>query len=227
MKFERPFTHKTDFMRQLIKLVSKGYFYYVEGNIQINKIAPFFMKMHEKYGVFNTNQQRYRKKLKGICSTKLLSWVNESKDTLFWVLVCTEGEGDVKKSEDLKDFRNKKTRFKMTGYEMVQLSRVGLPPSWTWRMYETDKYSLQARIRDVIIRKNNRQMNKLIQSLVKAPGFRGVRSDVYELKKFAVSEWKRIRKDNTECPFSSIFKGYLGKYKAGERYPVSLSDKGA
>ena len=215
--FEPPYLHKTDAMRQIINLVGKGYIYYVKGVIPEEKLLDFLNKMHTNYGVYRTSQQRWRTKVKGQAVARLICWTKEDKNEVFWVLLATEGDGKVKESENLIDVRDKKNRLTITGYELVKLPRTGTEPCWTFRMTTDTKQMFYDDIYKAIARHQEKKIRQIIYSLLKAPGFRGVRNDVYSIKDYGDSIWARIRNKNEPSPFKSFFKGYLGRYKTAKR----------
>lgn len=214
MLFEQPFTHKTDAMRQIANHVARGYHYYETGTVKLDELMDFMQSQHLFHKVYMTAQQRWRAKQRNEPIYRLVVWVREDKDTAFWVLLGTNKKGL------LWDAKDKHERLKITNYELVQLARVGKPPAWTFRMTKKAIETYQTDIRNAIAKRNRTRVNQLVYLLQTAPSFRGVRTDVYELKKFASGFWERVRGDDEPDPFKSIYKGFLGRFKKGERYPV-------
>ena len=214
MQFEQPFTHKVDAMRQIANHVSKGYCYYDKGTINLDDLLDFMQSKHLFYKVYMTAQQRWRAKQRNQPVYRLVIWVREDKDTAFWVLLGTHEKGLLWNAKD------KSERLKITGYELVQLARVGKPPSWTFRMTKEAIETYENDIRNAIAKRNRTRVNQLVYLLQTAPSFRGVRTDVYQLKRFASAFWQRVRGNDEPDPFKSIYKGFLGRFKKGERYAI-------
>lgn len=221
--FEPPYLHKTDAMRQIISLVGKGYYYYTKGVVTKEKLLDFLNKMHTNYGVYRTSQQRWRAKAKGDSSTKIICWTKEEKNEVFWMLLATDGGGNIKNKENLTDVRDKKNRLTVTGYELVQLPRPGKEPCWTFRMTQETKQMFYDDIYKAITRRQEKKIRQLVYSLLKAPGFRGVRNDVYAIKDYGDSIWVRVRNKNEPSPFKTFFKGFLGRYKVADREKWSIN----
>ena len=89
------FRFKTDAMRQLLNLTSRGYIFWTSGRITPKKCPALIYKFRDRYDIDATHQQRYRAKKKGLCITTLILW-QEDPDTIHWWLLTTEGEGLIK-----------------------------------------------------------------------------------------------------------------------------------
>lgn len=203
------FKHKTDFMRQLMNSVSKGYFFYTSGNIDPKKFESLHYKFCDRYQIDRNTQQRYRAKLKGICNSKLIAWLDG--DSVQWVLLVTDGEGLVGQLESLSDVRNKKSRLTVDAYELVKEPRKGQEAAWTWRMCANAYREWEERIKTSIRQKNEDRIRQALWSLKRIPGFRSVRQQAFKLLSMAKGEWKRSMR--SEWPHGDIFIGWQGRFK--------------
>ena len=125
------FKHKTDFMREVVRLVAHGYHYWTTGTTDPKKLSGLMLKFDDRYSINATPQQRYRRKSKGDSNTQLLVWQDET-GAVIWLLLVTEGEGVVRQLEALNDCREKKTRIGLTGYELVKTPRKGEGATAQW-----------------------------------------------------------------------------------------------
>lgn len=112
--------HKTDLMRQMIRLVSHGYHFWVSGSVPVSKSESMILKFDDRYSVNATSQQRYRRKKRGEANAQLLLWPDPDGDELLWWLLATDGDGLIHQMEDLSDGTKKRSRIGITGYELLR-----------------------------------------------------------------------------------------------------------
>ena len=111
------YTYKTDAMRRILQLVSRGYIRYTFGKCELKKLQSLICKFDDRYKINLTTQQRYRAKAKGEANTQLVLFFNGK--TIEWWLLVTPGKGLVDQMEDLKDALGRKSRIEFGGYELA------------------------------------------------------------------------------------------------------------
>ena len=209
------FKHKTDYMREVVRLVAHGYHWYTSGTTDPKKLSGLMLKFDDRYSINSTPQQRYRRKAKGECNTHFLALPDET-GAVFWLLLVTEGEGVVRQLESLLDCREKKTRIGLTGYELVKTPRKGEGASaqWTWRI-DSENYAAWEERLKTAVRKwhphNDDLIKQALWSLRRVPGFSESRHQAFALEKFAQGQWKRTQRG--DWPFEGVFIGWLGRYQ--------------
>ena len=209
------FKHKTDFMREVVRLVAHGYHWYTSGTTDPKKLSALILKFDDRYAINATPQQRYRRKSKGDSNTQLLAWQDET-GAVIWLLLATEGEGVVRQLEALKDCREKKTRIGLTGYELVKTPRKGegATAQWTWRI-DSENYAAWEERLKTAVRKwhthNDDLLKQALWSLRRIPGFSEARRQGFALESYAKAQWKRVQRG--EWPYEGLFIGWLGRYQ--------------
>jgi hypothetical protein len=216
-------THKTDAMRKVQLLVSRGYSRYVSGEIDRRKAKALYLKFLDRYEVERSHQQRYRMKLAGVANSHLVMWLNPESKKVHWWLLATAGEGLVTDVENLKDATAKKSRIELTGYELLKAPRKDLPAAWTWQMTSENYKAWQERIRAAVRHKSDDLIRQALYSLKRVPRFSQSRKQAFALVSLMKKEWKRTQKG--ELPYPGIFIGFYGKYKRAETIPAELLTK--
>jgi hypothetical protein len=224
------FLYKTDAMRELLKLVSRGYFRWTSGVVESKKAEALTLKFIDRYEIDKSHQQRWRHKARGLANAHLIMLADAASDQVRWWLVVTAGEGLVEMMETLKDANGKHERLTLwdDDYELVRLQRKDGQTQWTWRMTAGNVEAWEERIKNAVA---NRHSQKLIEqafwSLKRIPGFHGTRRQAFELARFAEARWKRVRGKSEPYPFKGFFVGWQGKYSKGEKIPVRSISKAA
>lgn len=219
------YKHKTDLMRELVRLVSHGYQQWTAGSVEAKKLEALQLKFGDRYAVTATAQQRYRAKAKGQANAHLVMWPDESGAVVWWLLV-TEGTGLAHDLEQLQDCREKRSRIEVTGYELVkvpkklsqkerELEKQGKPVKkaahWTWRMTRENEEAWKERLRTATRRGKDDLILQALHSLKRVPGFSEARRQAFALESFAKAEWKRTQR--TDWPYESLYVGWLGQYQ--------------
>ena len=209
------FKHKTDFMREIVRLVAHGYHYWTIGTTDPKKLSGLMLKFDDRYAINATPQQRYRRKGKGECNAQFLAWQDET-GAVIWLLLATEGEGVVRQLEALKDCREKKTRIGLTGYELVKTPRKGegATAQWTFRINSENYTAWEERLKTAVRKwhpHNDDLLKQALWSLRRIPGFSEARRQGFALESYAKAQWKRVQRG--EWPFECIFIAWLGRYQ--------------
>lgn len=208
------YKHKTDLMREIIRLVSHGYHHWISGSVDPKKTKALVWKFEDRYSVNSTSQQRYRRKAKGLANVRLLMWPNDDSGKIEWWLFATDGESEIFQMEKMTDLRSKTGRVNLTGYELVKTPRSGRSAQWSWRMTKSTYEQWRERIKTAVRRQRQTPDDSLIRqalfSLRRVPGFAESRRQAFALEKYAISEWKRVRRG--DWPYERIFVGWVGRY---------------
>ena len=209
------FKHKTDFMREVVRLVAHGYHWHTTGTTDPKKLSGLMLKFDDRYSINATPQQRYRRKAKGECNTHFLALPDEA-GAVFWLLLVTEGEGVIRQLESLQDCCEKKSRIQLTGYELVKTPRKGegATAQWTWRI-DSENYAAWEERLKTAVRKwhphNDDLLKQALWSLRRIPGFSEARRQGFTLESYAKAQWKRVQ--HGEWPFEGVFIAWLGRYQ--------------
>lgn len=218
------YPHKTDAMRKLQNLVSRGHARWTGGQIEPRKLPALCLKFADRYGVERTAQQRWRAKAQGEASAHLVLWPGEpyqSQRRVHWWLVVSPGGGLVVELEQLQDAGRQ--RIELTGYELVQMPRQGRPAAWTWRMTAANYAAWQERLRTVIRHHDEPGIRQSLHSLRRTPPFAESRRQAFELGRLAQAEWQRRRRG--PCPYDGLFVGWFGRFQVAKLLPISAKEK--
>jgi len=210
--------HKTDLMRQMIRLISHGYQYWVSGSVPASKVEAMILKFDDRYSVKATSQQRYRRKKRGEANAQLLICPVPDSTELQWWLLATDGEGLIHQMENLCDGTKKRSRIVITGYELLKTPREGNKPAWTWKMTTKNYEAWKTRLSDVVRHRRYEALSQAIFSLRRVPGFSESRRQAFALERFAIAEWKRTQ--SGDWPHERIYIGWLGQYKTAQTLDV-------
>ncbi|MDR5617951.1 hypothetical protein [Arsenophonus sp.] len=88
------FKFKTQFLHHLEMLVSRGYRYWFSGKIFTNeahKVIALQTKFATQCSTDATENQRYRRRKKGLANSQLRAWYDEKNKQLLWILLATDG----------------------------------------------------------------------------------------------------------------------------------------
>jgi hypothetical protein len=201
------FTKKTVYMQRIGDFVRSGHSSYVQGRISIEKAGFLVAKFEERFSISSTKLEASRSRRAGLSSTRLLLLRQDEQGELDWVLLHFQGS-IVDVSEKWRDALS--DRVNVTGYELVRLTKPEEPhPVWTWR-YTKHRYDdLRNEIIDCIRRRDDRNLEQLIATTWRSPGFYGIRGQVKKFKELIQAEWKRTRGSKDGMPDIPDRIGYL------------------
>jgi len=124
-------------------------------------------------------------------------------DTVPWLLQFTFGELD--SPEMLTDVTDK-PRLQWLGYELVRHAFRG-KTSWTWRRSKEEMEGLFGWLVEKCDRRQWREVERLLQSAAREPGFHGIREQTYQLCQAA-------QQRGYDGPIPHLY--YMQKIKHGE-----------
>lgn len=221
-------THKTDYMKAVLNTVSRNeYTHYFTIKDDFPNFYDELWKLNTAIPLYLTTKEKFNRNKKGLPVVTIMGWFDRSEPRNDG-LHDLKGELTIlfKNVEDpsvqhllpyLHQLKNPKTRFTITGYELIMLPRKELPPSWTYRMTAKTKEKWHEDVQNSI---RNKQLNRItaqIHSLRRVPPLRGIRKDAYSVINKAKNEWKRTFKDSEPCPFDAIRLPYAGKFYTAEK----------
>lgn len=213
--------HKTSLMQELLTRVSRGYEWHLSGEIDAKKVPALIEKFAQKYHIFADKNQRHYRKCKGRANAILFLYPQKYTTGFFWWLLATDGDGAVHEQEALKQVCQHPITWG-SEYEIKHLSSPDKKTRWTWRMTKAQYHAWHERIRlSIRSRTTEAAIQAAIWVLFRAPGFRGIREQVKQLRYQIIKEWQRTRKDRDELPSLPDFIGYR-RYKEDEKIPVSV-----
>lgn len=213
------FEYKTDFMRSVQNLVARGFTHYTTGTVVKEKFNAVAQKLKTQYQTEMTSQQRWRARKKGLATTHFLSFILNDQE-VFFILLATDGQGDIHEFEKLKDSSKKEQRIEITGYQLLKMPRKGAPASWTWKMTDQTFNFWRKRLKRAIRWKSKKFINQCVYSLSRLPKFHAIRQQGFQLIQYAKADWKRSYKSSEPCPFDSIFLGFYGRYQAAAKVSI-------
>jgi hypothetical protein len=191
--------YKTLLMQRLLDSVRHGYHRYTAGTVPAERALALCAKFDKRYGVaLNVNQRNYRKK-QGQGNARLLLADLDKNGTLHWFLLVSAGVHAANEMERLHDALNRGSRIRVTGYELLELTREknkGGGVRLTWRMtdeaFRTWHHSIRAVMR---ASRGAEDVTELVRSLYQTPGFGATRVQVGKLVAFLRGEWIRAGRD--------------------------------
>ena len=206
------FTKKTVYMQRISDLVGTGHIHYVQGVVDIEKAGFLAGKFEARYTICQTKLQASRSRKAGMPSTRLrFLRRNENTTELDWILLQAPG-GELDKSEKWRNALE--DRVSVTGYELVRITKPNEPrPVWTWRYSRVQHDELRNSIIQGIRQKRDRDLQALIHSIWRSPGFAGIREQVKKFDSLIKVEWKRARKASEQMPDIPTRIGYVRRLK--------------
>ena len=206
------FTKKTVYMQRISDLVGTGHIHYVQGVVDIEKAGFLAGKFEARYAICQTKLQASRARKAGMSSTRL-RFLRRSENAieLDWILLQAPGN----EPDPSEKWRNAlQDRVSVTGYELVRITKPNEPkPVWTWRYSRVRHDELRNSIIQGIRQKRDRDLETLIHSIWRSPGFAGIRDQVKKFDSLIKVEWKRARKASEQMPDIPTRIGYVRRLK--------------
>lgn len=195
-------------MRVILETVQRGSRYWCAGRVHPEKALGFAEKMAKLYHAdANAAQRAYAKRM-GRANTTVLMFPGNAESILWWLLV-TPGTGLVHEREKLMDAHDKRSRLTwLDQYELVheQRSRTeGGGRHWTWRLTAPRFAQLDAAMRELAASHGGHDrrddLDALVQSLMRMPGYHGVRAQVQALLNIGRETWARTHRKADVYPW--------------------------
>lgn len=192
-------------MQRIQDAVKNDYTWYDLGDVSFSKWEAFQARIA---GAYNTDMPKStRSKRRSAGEAVVLLYGCEpppfsSDAKVAWVMLVTDGKGRVHgREEGLREFKT--NRLELDGYELVH---DGV--SWSWQMtrqrisYWRERINAtaamppaQRSIGQDAAGSFDPDIERVMDALYHAPGFRLVRRQIGKLVAYAKGEWKRLRPD--------------------------------
>jgi hypothetical protein len=196
-------------MRILLETVQRGSRYWLSGTVAVGKALGFAEKMAKRYRADATQAQRAYAKSKKQANTTLVMFP-EDVSTVRWWLLATPGKGAVHAEERLLDAHDRRGRLRWADqYELVHElcpRSMGGGQRWTWCLTAPRHDALAAAMHELASahgREPGRRddLDALVQSLLRLPGFHGVRQQVLALLRLGKQAWGRTHRQGDVYPW--------------------------
>lgn len=202
-------------MQRCADLVRSGHHRYISGEISVGKAAYLEDKFRRLYDANLNRLEASRHRSRGRATSRLLMFAEEMRPgKLIWILLVTDGLLPIETNENWLDPMNARQRIAFWGYELVRLPKPEEPkPTWTWRYEKNRLQELRNRIRHLIRVKQDHELDAMINSLWRSPGFAGVRVQIKLIGQLIQDEWKRSRRQPELMPSIPRRIGYVQRLK--------------
>ena len=206
-------------MRSVQNLVARGFTHYTTGTVVKEKFNAVAQKLKTQYQTEMTSQQRWRARKKGLATTHFLSFYFEWPGSIF-ILLATDGQGDIHEFEKLKDSSKKNNELKSPATSCLKCQGKAhlLHGRGKWRIRRLIFW--RKRLKRAIRWKSKKFINQCVYSLSRLPKFHAIRQQGFQLIQYAKADWKRSYKNSEPCPFDSIFLGFYGRYQTAAKVNV-------
>lgn len=189
--------HKTSVMQTLQSAVARGYVWHVSGVVAAEKFLALQEKFAERYDTGLSRWQRCRQRREGAAGVRFFAYPEQGTTRFLWWLLFTAGENAAFQQEHgRRKVSERKGRLCWgTEFELVQLPTPNGKVSWSWRMTRERVQEWQEEIQAAIrTTRDDDAIKAVMARLVRQPGFKGVRQQVFDLHRFAKDDWGRIRR---------------------------------
>ncbi|MBS1070079.1 hypothetical protein [Gluconobacter cerinus] len=184
-------------MQTLQSAVARGYVWHVSGVVAAEKFLALQEKFAERYDTGLSRWQRCRQRRQGAAGVRFFAYPEQGTTRFLWWLLFTEGENAAFQQEHGRwKVSERKGRLCWgTEFELVQLPTPNGKVSWSWRMTRERVQEWQGEIQAAIrTTRDDDAIKAVMARLVRLPGFKGGRQQVFELHRFAKDDWGRIRR---------------------------------
>jgi len=214
---------KTQLMQRLARAAHEGYYYYISGKIHFSRVESFVEKMDKRFNISASKSTRYRRKLENIACAKLYLYPIEQTTDCWWCMVLTDGEHPEKGSEKWNDCRQRGERLILWGedYELIRKSKDQEKSVWTWRIESHHFDFLKSETRNRCRDKNAGLVSQTAYSLLRAPGFSMIRTQVKEILDIGKKEFTQSFGKEKDNPFAGKFQKFV-RLSADEIVPLSV-----
>jgi hypothetical protein len=201
------FTKKTVFMQRVADKVRGGYNLYIQGCCGIEKAAFVFQKFADRYAILASKSTQDRRRLSELNRYHWMAYFEPDTQLVHWLLLLSPG-----KNPDTTDAWKcpSAQRIKLTGYELVRLTRMGsAKPAWSWRYTRERHDELRNALVSAIRSRRDLDLQQLVHSIWRSPGFSGVREQVKKMRMLITNEWQRSRSTAEVLPDIPRLIGYV------------------
>lgn len=208
-------------MTELQHAAAAGYVQFRSGTVPVEQAMDLASKFDNRYQLQDSKDQRSRRRSKKQATYKLVMYPILNTQDIAWRLLKTIG---IHNDDERiwKSMRREHLEW-LWRYELIQLpvdpahrakyarkptggmsKKASAKPginsvTWTWRIKPSEVKSIKQDIRFYITKSDSR-LEQLIAGLRRAPGFRGIRQDVYGLYAFLQRQCRNHKKTCPEIP---------------------------
>lgn len=175
-------------MMYLSDQVSRGYHYYLSGEVHKNKALEFALKMKSKFDVNLTSEQRAMRHKKGLPNFILIMFPIDEECFLWFVLAAgVPSKIDkiaAQQNEKFESSLDKKTRIALKDYELKRVTKsrsAGGGTRWTWFIKSKAKRMLQEELIRAARCNSTQKLENAVERLRNRPMFSGVRAQASTL----------------------------------------------
>lgn len=194
------FTSKVAFMQRISDYVRTGHVRYIRGRTAPGSIFATFDRLAGTHPVYFDKLKASRARAAGEPTARLLIWLPEvTKEAKFEWILLAQGEG-LSQAEKWLDATDSGGRIRLTGYELVRITKEGqAKPSWSWR-YEPIRFQeLRDSLVGAIRSRRDQDAKRMIDLVARTVGFGGSRAQAKAILELAKVEWQR-RRPNDPMP---------------------------
>lgn len=201
------FTKKAPFMQRVGDLVRSGHTSYIQGRVSVDKAGFLAGKFESRFSICRDNLEASRARRKGLSTSRLILLEQKADEDLSWILLHRHG-AELDRSEKWRDAL--KDRVNITGFELVRITKPEEPkPVWTWRYSRKRHDEIREEFIMLIRQRRDADLERMIETVWRTPGFAGARDQVKKIKDLILSEWRRSRRVGQLPPTFPERMGYL------------------
>lgn len=206
------------YLQRIQDAVRSGHTRVIQGQIAAKKAANFWIKCDALYAVSASAAKRHDLRKRGYTTGRLFFYHPGYGDVLEWCLLITEGMWI---AIDPREHWQERPMFRHL--ECLRLPKPGQNhPPVTWRIMPKELDMMMPLLIAHIRRHEDEQLKQSIQELWHTPGFAGVRSQLFTIKRRLLSEFRRSRPSETVLEFPRSF--YLNR-QSNELVKISVLAK--
>lgn len=179
-------------MQRLADKVRGGYTHYIQGACAPDKAPYVAQKFSTRYPLWVSDSTQTRRRKAGLNCYRWMAYLEAGTNLVHWVLLLAPSADQPDQSDEWRD--SNKERLRLTGYELVKLTRPGSSkPSLSWRYTRERHDQIRNSIVVAIRTRRDTDLAQLIYSTWRSPGFHGVGEQIKKLRKLIIHEWERAR----------------------------------
>lgn len=196
------------YLQRIQDAVRSGHTRVIQGQIPVQKAGNFWTKCDALYAVSASAAKRHDLRKRGYTTGRLFFYHPGYGDVLEWCLLITTG---VWIAIDPREHWEERPKFRHL--ECLRLPKPGQNhPPVTWRIMPKELDLMMPLLIAHIRRREDVRLQQAILELWHTPGFAGVRSQLFTIKRRLLSEWLRSRPNETVLEFPRSF--YLCREKS-------------
>ena len=193
-----PFEKQSDAQRFLLRMVPKGFHWWVGGVAQDRaKLDSLAAKFSEHYGTDLKPHERSWRKKKGLANAHFVAApmpINQLEGGYIWFLIATDGGGPIKENSKLKDARTNPGRIVWNDYVLYADQRHRLEgggTKWSWHIKPEVQKQLDHHVGQ-LLKLAPVELPGFLAMQIKRPMHHGIRHYVTRLIRRSHQNWGRM-----------------------------------